>query len=158
MRSIRFIWMPQYQSWQSGNQVFHSNGWLENRVERDSLRKQKKIEQQSAEYRNLFATNSFSEYRYIWFCKTIEMLKQRGTVVLLRMPVSTEMQEMEREFFPQFDSLIFTTSRNYDVIYMNMSTVSGCRFDDLHHMESESAILFSAMVGGRLSRVLAKAE
>lgn len=132
----------------------HANGWLENLDERrDSAAYAKKILKQEKEYRDVLNKFSVQEYRLSWLEKTIVYLARHGKVVILRMPVTERMRQMENKYCPGFNKMMEDLAQKTHAHYINMHESEGYSFSDLHHMSSSSARLFSEQVGNEAAKI-----
>jgi hypothetical protein len=129
----------------------HYSGWLENLTTRDSTSRKKKIAEQDKEYRTLFRNHRLSQTRLSWLQKTIELLSQHGRVILVRMPVSERMHELERGYMPEFGTILSGLAGTYHVEYTDFTMKPGFAFDDLHHLTSVSAREISTELGELLA-------
>lgn len=128
----------------------HPSGWLENLSVQDSLLHLKKMKEQDKEYSELFETCHLSSYRQEWLEKTIRLLSRHGRVVLLRMPVSPRMREMEDQYCPDFEKRMNALAIRTASDFIDLSGEQDFRYFDLHHMTSPSALQFSELLGRSL--------
>ena len=85
----------------------HNDGWLEVTVGMDSLEVKKRTEGKIKKYRDVnFKIFKYSPNRFYYLKKTINYLSNHGNVYLIRLPIHSEMYEMEKELVPNFDSLV----------------------------------------------------
>lgn len=134
-------------------QVSHPSGWLENTVNDDGVKKEKKLMTQRAEYDTLFSTTTLSDYRLEWLRKTVQLFTEHGTVVMVRIPVTAAMDSMETGYCPQFDSLMLGIAKQYGATYIHDDLGQECLFADMHHMLSASARSYSIALGAKLNEV-----
>jgi len=132
---------------------FHKSGWVENIAVTDSIKKSKKIASQTREYQKVFDTYTLSDYRKNWFEKTIDELSLFGKVIVIRVPITPKMKNMENIYYPDFNKMIFSIALKHSVPYLDFSEITGYNFNDLHHMSSESAIKFSEFLGDTLQKI-----
>ncbi|HTF06153.1 MAG TPA: hypothetical protein VK826_19115 [Bacteroidia bacterium] len=133
--------------------VVHRNGWNEYIATVDSTHKKGKIAEQYASHEKLFPNARYNGYRLFWLNRTINLLKQHGTVILVRMPVSPQMIELENRFYPEFDQVLAGTANRNGVEYWSYYDDPGYEFYDIHHMTSVAANRFSRELGERISRL-----
>ncbi len=101
---------------------------------------------------NNFINNTLSWYRYEYFERLIITLQQHGTVYLVRLPVSEEMIQLEREFSPGFDSLLAGTTAKYNVPLIDFYPIA-IQFlcPDGNHLFDGDAVKVSRMIGEMIS-------
>lgn len=123
----------------------HENGWLEVTIESDmisnSLRTKNKIETYK---KKVIKYKGFSEYRFGYLKKTIELFKEHGQVYLVRIPVVDAMLEIENELVPNFDDIMNETSKEYGIPYINMMPFNDqYNYTDGNHLTVSSGKKFS---------------
>lgn len=132
--------------------LLHSNGWLEVKFNRDSLKLKKRIILAEKEHReHVFPEATISDERLQSFKELIAGLKKQGTVVLTRLPLSSEMYELEKEFWPDFDRKMEETGEKNGITYLNFTNENN-RFltIDGSHLDRTS----SQMVCAEINRFL----
>lgn len=72
-----------------------------------------------------FNKKEFSKDRYDYFERTISLLSKHGMVVIVRIPVSLEMANLEHEYAPDFSKLVTETAKKYDATYLDFFEKSG---------------------------------
>lgn len=114
----------------------HEDGWIEITVPMDDFnikRRQKSIIDQYSDYLENYY--EVSEIRVEYLRKIIEYLSAHGTVLLVRLPVSAEMYEIETKFMPEFDGVIEDVARETGCKFFNFAKVSGkYQTYDGHHI------------------------
>lgn len=125
------------------NVTLHDDGWLEVfGVSMDSCYVAENVCRKMVEYEQFHLTPS--TYRIYWLCRTVELLRSNGSVVLCRIPVSHEMLEWENKQWPEFDTEIITVADKYHVPYY--SFVKDCgkyQTTDGNHLYKDDGILFT---------------
>ena len=133
LAKIRFHTKPSYEylinycrpnKWVNNNHVYlHDNGWLEvSPPSMDSLSVAYNIELKMKDYyqRKIQKSN----YRIYYLEKTIKYLKMYGDVFIVRLPVSTPMQELENILWNDFNDDMIGIANKYHLQYYSFSTDS----------------------------------
>jgi len=150
-----YIWRYRVQPWKYLLQILklerssfclHKDGWYENKriwsADVEFVETKMKIE----EYKLEFSEHKISDVRILYFEKTIQLLKQYGTIVMLRVPTSEPMVTLECNMFPDYDSVIENVAKRYGLRYLDFSKASSYRTFDGNHLIPEDAMLFSQQV------------
>lgn len=129
--------------------IINNDGWCEVMLLNSNRLHQQRIEKTIYTYRKRLKDYSgLSETRLKYLEKTLEFLQQHGTVYMVRLPVSSDMLDIENELIPNFDSKMLGLSKTYNVPYFNFISLKDTyQYNDGHHLTIES--------GKRLSRSLA---
>jgi hypothetical protein len=126
------------------NNTLHDNGWLEVNVVVDSTIAAQRARSNIADRREDFGKFNMSAYRLNWLNKLVGTLKNHGSVLLLRMPVSPEFYAFENELAPDFNRLVTEVAQQQGVIYHDFNDMSHLlAFKDGHHMQLSSTPIFS---------------
>jgi hypothetical protein len=142
----------------------HENGWLEVNVKMDSVHVRSRTERKLTEYRNTNAEHGgFSLARYEALRETIEYLKSRGEVYLVRLPIHPKMEALEKEFMPDFHERMALLTDLTDVPYLDMTLrAQDYLYTDGSHLFKKSAIKASeqiaSWIGGQTSGLTKKKE
>ncbi len=139
----------------------HSDGWLEVHIDNfknkknrkkpnhrslyfDSLRHKRHIDASINRYLKKKATYNFSEIRIKYLKKTIQELKLKGDVFLVRLPVHEDMIEIENSIMSNFNDEMEKISNEFEIDYFNLTYLnSKCIFNDANHLNRESAAYVS---------------
>jgi hypothetical protein len=101
----------------------------------------------------------FSQTRYDYFEKTIELLNQYGQVIILRMPVSKEMHDLEEKYMPEFEEMVKKTSDKYELPFYNPYKRSGEYLSvDGNHLYGSGVKTFSKELGLYINKVVKNKE
>ncbi len=129
--------------------VSHNNGWNEVILisENDTITeadinnwKSQTIDYYKREVEKIRVSN----YRMSYFIKTIEFLKTKGSVFLIRMPSDISVLKFAKNNWSDFDHDMDSVSTLYNVPYFNYSSQSNeYKTYDGSHLESESAKKFT---------------
>ena len=130
--------------------ILHDDGWLEVNVELNMPVINQRIKQSTEEYaqKKMMISNTRLEY----LSKIIEFLQEKGTVVLVRMPVSVPMYELEQNRFTDFSERIAALANSHEILFYDFIDMSG-RFQtvDTHHLYKKDAEVFSNILCDSIS-------
>lgn len=131
----------------------HEDGWLEVDFQLTQEKFYKSKERCITEYRNLHIKRVLSENRIHYLEKTIRLLKQHGTVYLVRIPTSKEMFEIENELLPEFNEIIDGISTKYEIKYFDFSgDYAQYQTTDGNHLYKPSGIKFTEALSDSIGR------
>lgn len=124
------------------------SGWLEVIVPMDSASVAKRTTERIRLYREeTLQRYAFSSARLSWLGKTAEYLKQYGKVYLVRLPVSDEMINIEREQNSSFDIIMKEFSSSMNLPYLDLSADNdSISFTDGNHIARISTPMVSKKV------------
>ena len=130
-----------------------SDGKVLVNIRMDSSAVQRRTTRKLKLYReNYYSNHDFSQYRYDYLRKTIEYLHRFGDVYLVRLPVGSEMSELEREFIPDFDDKMRVLCSQFDIPYINLFDRSGqFRTIDGSHLFYDSAVETSKIISHQIA-------
>ena len=127
------------------------DGLLEVYTSMDSSYVKQNTQKKVHNYEASMGSNKFSEYRFLYLRKTIELLKIHGEVYLVRMPVHTSLLKIENSFDPQFDKRIINLANNTNVEYLNFTDYSNqYSYTDGNHLYIKDAKIFSIRLAERI--------
>jgi len=141
--------------------TLHKDGWLEiHKGEQDSLAIRKQALGKIYAYQKIWLKeNRLSEKRLFWLKKMIITLKNKGKVILVRLPTSDTLAALEKENFPNFDRLILAIAEETHTPYYNWIDSSALMLTtDGNHLNSKSTQYFSGLLAQQLQLGEAKAE
>ncbi|MCC6937029.1 MAG: hypothetical protein IT226_02295 [Flavobacteriales bacterium] len=132
--------------------LLHEDGWLEVSVPMDPASVAHRRTEKLAEYRNERLPNAVpSNARIGALLMTIDLLKPHGRVLLVRLPVSDAMLEMENELMPHFNRLIDLIARHEQVDQLDLSANGDAwTYTDLHHLYTADGARVTAMIARKL--------
>lgn len=86
----------------------------------------------------------------------VHRLKNKGTIVLVRMPLPRQVWMHEQETNPFLDSLLIAIAEKEKVAYLNYAPAgNGYSYHDgMHHLDKESAVQFSKVLAQDIQEVL----
>ncbi|OEK08532.1 hypothetical protein A8C32_03505 [Flavivirga aquatica] len=122
----------------------HTNGWNEIKIKKGKhIINEADIKQWKKQtldgYNKKLETEVDSKYRLNSFLNTIKFLKNKGTVVIIRIPADSDFIAMENNLWKNFNSQIDSIAKKHEVPYFNYSNEVGFKTYDGSHLESESA-------------------
>lgn len=135
-----------------GNLTSHDNGWNEISLKSNTFTITKDLmfdwkRQNLAYFERRLPKEEVKPYRLEWFGKTIEYLKNKGMVFLVRMPADQEIISFENKHLPTFNTMVDSITQVHQVPYLDYSN-SQTEFGtyDGSHLYSETAKEFSAVL------------
>ena len=142
------IFLPNKNS----NVIFHNNGWNEfllqteqYNISNEQINNWKNLTLEY--YKNEIVKLEISTNRINSLKATIDFLKQKGTVVLVRMPIDANMLELENSYWQSFDKQMLDIANSHKVTYLNYSDNRNKYLTyDGSHLESVSAKKFSTQL------------
>lgn len=112
-------------------------------------------ERSAKEYRvKVFPNYFLSQKRYAEFLRLLAALPATKQVVLVRMPTSAAMEEMEGSFCPEFDQLMEGAVQDRaHAIYLNYADLSG-QFEaaDAHHLTTSGSAAFTHLLATQIRK------
>ncbi|MCB0373552.1 MAG: hypothetical protein KDD31_11120 [Muricauda sp.] len=142
------------------NLTSHDNGWNEISLKSNTFTITKDLmfdwkRQNLAYFERRLPKEEVKTYRLEWFGKTIEYLKNKGTVFLVRMPADEEIVSFENEHLPTFNAMVDSVAKVYKVPYLDYSeSRPGFGTYDGSHLYSETAKEFSTILAKDMSPFL----
>jgi len=126
----------------------HDDGWMELSLSMDSATNALRNQRRIAMYRDVYPTKfKFSHSRFNYFKQTIKYLKNYGTLVLVRIPVSQAIYQVEQTYMPDFEDSIRAVAANEGLPYlMHADLGNNYIFTDGNHMYKESSRLFTSLL------------
>jgi hypothetical protein len=100
--------------------ILNSDGWLEVTIDLDVNNLDEKIKEKTKEYIEKAKAYNLSLKRIQYLIKTIEMLESHGDILLVRLPVSNQIYDVEKEYFLKFDILISNIAQKYNIQYLTL--------------------------------------
>ena len=132
----------------------NDDGWLNVFTSLDKSFVAEKELKKFNSYKQYSYDRQLSYYRYNYLIKTIEYLNSKGKVFLVRLPVHSEMLQIENEYTPDFDRHISTAIGKTDD-YLDMTTIENSYdFTDGNHLSKQSANDVSLEIGRWISSSL----
>lgn len=117
----------------------HEDGWLEVNVPMNEAAIQKRQASKVENYMHLAKHYTLSDNRLQMLEQTIDHLKKYGQVVLVRLPICTEIYAIEKQLVPDFDEKMCFLSQKYTVPYWSfMDELSNYTYTDGNHLYKDS--------------------
>ena len=127
------------------------DGLLEVYTSMDSVYVRKNIKKKISQYNRSMRKNKFSEFRFLYLKKTIQLLKKHGEVYLVRMPVQTSLLTIENSFYPLFDKKMINLANTTHVAYLNfVDNSTQYSYTDGNHLYIEDAKRYSIKLAERI--------
>ncbi|WP_310377803.1 hypothetical protein [Flavobacterium sp.] len=123
----------------------HDDGWLEeSNIPKDTILLNQWKQEQIKMYKGFADHWKKSAYRFMYLEKTIEFLKQHGTVVLVRIPCSKAIIAIEEQFWNGFDNDMNALAQKNQIQYVNYTLVENSYYSyDGVHLDKNSGAAFS---------------
>lgn len=127
------------------NSKVHNDGWQEvMNLPTDSITSMNLVKNNIKTFTNLSRRWKKSKYRLDKLEETIVYLKNYGRVVLVRMPSHTKLNNIEDEFWNNFDGDINKLAQNTEIKYFNFKSSSNqYRLFDGVHLDLPSTKIFT---------------
>ncbi len=133
----------------------HPDGWLEIALpppSADTALLRRRTAEKLASYRNLAATNAFSQGRLASLYQTILFLQQHGQVILVRVPTGPQMAALETQYQPDFDGRMRVLANSRHVPYLNYLS-QPYPTNDGNHITRQAAEQFSQRLAADVARL-----
>lgn len=140
--AFKFLSSPWYQNWvdtELRKGILHRDGWLEISVDMAPDKQHARHQAKLAGYQEKALSWTLSDMRMTYLKETIAYLLDRGKVMLVRLPVSQEMEAIERQVAPNFEQSMQSLASTFDIPYLSYWAQSE-RFEytDGNHLWKES--------------------
>lgn len=127
--------------------LVHKDGWVETNVSDNTLRVKERTKRNLKEYYKKAKVLEYSELRFQYLEKTINFLRNYGTVYLVRLPVSKPILKLENSVIYDFDQKISFLSKKYRINYLNLTSHQETfGFLDGNHLDEISARTVSTII------------
>ncbi len=132
----------------------HRNGWLEVNVSVDSAAVQQRIQEKIEDYSRYATDGAISPIRLNALRETVKYLSNYGKVFLVRLPVSRELAEIEKNYSPTFDEMMQEISHQYSAPYLNYFSASGQYLTtDGNHLYKDAGKVISQKVETDIAKI-----
>lgn len=126
------------------NMKLNKDGWLELDLDYHPDEIKDRIREKINAYKQVASDYKHSTKRMYWFEKIVTDLNKKGRVILVRIPVSLQMYELENLFWNNFDDVIIEFAKSHHCNYFNFIKQSEMfETTDGNHLFKHSAIKFS---------------
>ncbi len=121
--------------------LLHPDGWLQINAPMDVLSVRKRTERKLEHYRKVQLPASIpSQERFAGLRGTVALLKPHGRVVLVRLPVSDAMLELENQLWPDLSDRLAALAAEQGAEFLDLMPERGlCSFTDGNHLDTLSA-------------------
>ncbi len=148
-----FVRLYKYFTNYQGIAILHSNGWLEVIAKMDSISNNERIKRslESSKYN----TFSLSNTRLLYLDKIISYVDKFGEVIIIRMPVTRQMADLEKTKYPEFDTIIQGIADKNNVHYFNFMGLSGQFLTvDAYHLYKKDGEKFTNLLCDSINKYL----
>jgi hypothetical protein len=129
----------------------HNDGWLEVNIPMDKKSVDDRIILKEKEYVFNSKRFSISKYRMQYLEKTIDLLKNYGKVILVRMPLHQKIYKIENYYFQNFNNMITQISINKHISFFDYTNFNGdYTYTDGNHLYKGSANEFSKILSQKI--------
>ena len=126
------------------NSTLHKDGWMEeNNLPKDKKTFNEWSNMQINMYQGFSDKWSKSSYRMLELEKLIVILKAHGTVILVRLPINTEILNIENKFWVNFNLEIKSLALKNKVKYINFSKKNNYSTYDGNHIDKFGGKIFT---------------
>lgn len=129
--------------------ILHSDGWFEQlKLTSDTLALLESAEGKAYGYTEYWAKeNKLSDCRFLWLEKTVKYLQEHGTVIVVRLPTSDLLANLEKKLYPEFDGKIKKIAVKTNAKYINFIEDSKLRLTfDGNHLHPKVAKKYSTYI------------
>lgn len=134
------------------NDYLHDDGWIEINLQMDSSIVEKRTQAKIIEYQEARKDFAFSNTRFEYLEKTIELLQKHGKVYLVRLPVVTPLWELEDVAVPGFENKMTYLSEKFQIDYLKMNkSIDSLVYTDGYHLYKTSGKHVSREIGEWIS-------
>ncbi len=127
------------------------DGLLEVYTSMDSVYVKKNIQKKISHYNKSMSKNKFSEFRFSYLRKTIELLKNHGEVYLVRMPVHSSLLKIENSFDSEFNNRMINFANRNNLEYLNFTNDSiQYSYTDGNHLSIKDAKKYSIRLAEKI--------
>lgn len=143
---------PNYEillrRWRPANEILHENGWLEVNVPMGDYDKEWRLKEKQSAFYNEVLHNELSNKRLQYLSAIIELLKNHGSVYLIRIPSHSSIMELENILIPELNGLLEELASRYNLNYLDLSEKAGeFTYTDGVHLHKTSSKSLSKYVG-----------
>lgn len=132
--------------------VLHKNGWLEIRVPMDAASISERTGSKVRDYARKASASEPSALRVAYLRRTLELLHDRGRMVLVRIPICHALERLENSYWPGFTSLMQQIAEEHHITYIDMMPErERFTYTDGNHLDSISAARLSVDLAHRIN-------
>lgn len=142
------------QRFRPGTIKLHEDGWLESEDISNPVVVKKWTESKIEFYSDYGSERTKSSIRMEYLSKTIDFLKQKGDVFLIRLPVDEEMEKLENSYLEEFNEIMLELANEKDVYFKDFNFERDeLFFEDGLHLDTKSSKKLSENLGEWISRI-----
>lgn len=125
----------------------HEDGWLEVTIDMSAEEVAKRTEEK-VEFYNLFKDGQkLSNMRLQSLVETVDFLKSKGQVYVVRIPTSEEIMNIENQYSPNFNQIIEKITKRKKIHYFDFSpNFADYQYTDGNHIYKESSKKLTAQI------------
>tara|TARA_R100000935_G_C2817222_1_gene157891 strand:- start:188 stop:1060 length:873 start_codon:yes stop_codon:yes gene_type:complete len=150
---LLFHYQPQYfyllapNIKSAGEGLEHDDGWVQTGLPTDDKSVKRRTMKNVLQYKKQVDTREFSEVRFNYLIKTIELLNRHGQVYIVRLPILKPLLKLENSVVPNFDSKIQDLCDKYDLNYLNLTSGPDIySYLDGNHLDENSSSVVSKQI------------
>ncbi|MBX2973946.1 MAG: hypothetical protein KF797_12655 [Flavobacteriales bacterium] len=132
--------------------TLHKDGWLETDLDLSAQAVAERTSRKVDEYRNTRLKNMLpSAWRLGYLGMTIDLLKEHGTVLLVRLPIHSSILRIEDEMMPGFDGVMQRLAQEKNVRYLKIpADDKAWTFTDGNHLAPADGARVTRLIGQEL--------
>ena len=131
----------------------HPDGWMDVNIGTDSAQVRIRTARKLLDYRRLAASQHLSAGRLRALRQILIFLRPHGRVVLVRLPVSDAMLELEDQLWPDLNDRLTALGAERGAEFLDLMPERGrCSFTDGNHLDTLSARWISERTAKYLTR------
>ena len=148
-----FFYLLKKKTFSSKTTFLHEDGWLEVSIDTTRSLILKSMTEKISDYKyNQLPQYKISKNRLEYLKKTVKFLKNKGKVILVRLPVDKKMLAIENELSPKFNKKMKDLGKDIGSLYLNYDD-NGYLFPDGHHLYKESGKEFSVKLANDINQL-----
>lgn len=130
-----------------GKGLLHDDGWVETNLSTDEKSVKTRTMKNVIQYKKQVDSREFSEVRFNYLIKTIELLSKHGQVYIVRLPIIKPLLNLENSVDPNFDNKIQEICKKYNLNYLNLTSGRDIyTYLDGNHLDENSSFIVSTEV------------
>ncbi len=127
--------------------VLQPNGWLAVTLPVDTASSARRRNFTITDYKTKLTSYQFSSVRYTYLLRTVDYLKNYGSVYLVRLPVHPSLMALENQLMPEFDTTLRTAISHSDG-YLDLSPDNAIfQYTDGVHLTKADGEKVSELIG-----------
>lgn len=131
-----------------GKTIIHNDGWWETEDFTDSLIVLERTNHLIKSYTEYAKMHEFSDNRLSALSNLLKTLKEKGDVVILRLPLTEPIFEIENRAIPDFNIMMNEISISNNIPYLDLNFLANeLFFEDGLHLDKKSSSVLSSYIG-----------